>query len=104
MIAIVLYSKADLIAIISILLSMTSVSTKAYIFSRSINNIVYLFNWLCAVADFFGIFFIISWVFYDIKIDAHSEGLFFNSFTVVGQIWIYAVKCNIFMNTQNWHN
>ena len=53
MIAIVLYERANFVAIVSILLSMTSVSTKSLIFSRSIDNKVFLFNWLCACADFF---------------------------------------------------
>ena len=50
MIAIVIYKEANIIAIISILLSMTSVSTKALIFSRSIDNGIFLWNWLCACA------------------------------------------------------
>ena len=94
MIAIVLYERANIIAIISILLSMTSVSTKALIFSRSIDNKTFLFNWLTAVADFFGIFFIISWVFYDSNINWYSFNTFINSFTPIGQIWIYQV-CNV---------
>ena len=53
MIAIVYYEKANIVAIISILLSMTSVSTKALIFSTSINNKIFIYNWLSAVADFF---------------------------------------------------
>ena len=92
MIAIVLYGKANIIAIISILLSMTSVSTKAFIFSQSIDNSIFLFNWLSAVADFFGVFFVISWVFYDSKIHINSGESFFDSFTFIGQLWVYAVK------------
>ena len=50
MIAIVIYKEANIIAIISILLSMTSVSSKALIFSRSIDKGIFLWNWLCACA------------------------------------------------------
>ena len=96
MIAIVSYNKANSIAIVSILLSMTSVSTKALIFSKSIDSKVFLWNWLCAVADFFGVFFVISWVFYDVKIDIHNQSSFINSFTLIGQAWIYSVKFFIY--------
>ena len=92
MIVIVMYNKANGIAILSILLSMTSVSTKALIFSKSIDSKVFLFNWLCATADFFAVFFVISWVFYDVKIDTGNETSFLNSFTFIGQIWLYNVK------------
>ena len=45
-IAIVIYKETN----ISILLSMISVSTKALIFSKSIDNGIFLWNWLCACA------------------------------------------------------
>ena len=94
MIAIVIYREANMVAIISILLSMTSVSTKAMIFSRSIDSSVFLFNWLCACADFFGIFWTISWVFYNTDIHLLSDNqlnwsAFINSFNFIGQLWIY---------------
>ena len=50
MIAIVIYKETNVIAIISILLSMISVSTKALIFSKSIDTGIFLWNWLCACA------------------------------------------------------
>ena len=50
MIAIVIYKETNIIAIISILLSMISVSTKALIFSKSIDTGIFLWNWLCACA------------------------------------------------------
>ena len=39
---------------------------------------------------FFGVFFVISWVFYDANIDFND---FMNSFNIVGQIWIYQALC-----------
>ena len=65
--AIVMYKNADLISIISILISMLSVSSKAFIFAIkfSINIKSLLFMWISAVTDFIGIFFAISWVLYD---------------------------------------
>ena len=88
MIAIVVNDKANMIAIISILLSMTSVSTKALLFSRSIDNKIFFFNWLCACADFFGIFFVISWVFYEHNFDMNS-GSVIDGFGYFGRVWMY---------------
>ena len=53
MVAIVYYQEADVIAIISILISMLSVSSKSLIFSRSIDPLTFVWNWLCCVTDFF---------------------------------------------------
>eukprot|EP01083_Nonionella_stella_P193652 714971_1 len=66
MVAIVYFQEANLIAIISILLSMLSVSTKAFVFSiaTALNLKQLFFNWCCAVTDFFGVFFAVTWVFY----------------------------------------
>lgn len=61
---------------------MTSVSTKVLLFSKSIDNKIFLFNWLFSCADFFGIFFVISWVFYD-------NVYLLNNFSFVGKIWVF---------------
>ena len=50
MIVMVIYKEANIIAIISILLSMTSVITKALMFSNSIDNGIFMWNWVCACA------------------------------------------------------
>ena len=50
MIAMVLYKEANSVVIISILLSIISVSIKTLIFSRSIDNGIFIWNWLCASA------------------------------------------------------
>eukprot|EP01084_Bolivina_argentea_P013195 24738_1 len=65
--AIVIYKEANIVSIISILISMLSVSSKSFILSiqLSINIKTLFFNWLCAVTDFIGIFFAVSWAFYD---------------------------------------
>ena len=43
-----------------------------------------IFNWLCCVTDFVGIFFAVSWVFYDTP----SETL-----NIVADIWLFKVLC-----------
>ena len=89
MIAIVVNDQANIVAIISILLSMTSVTTKALLFSRSINKKVFLFNWLCVSADFFGIFFVISWIFYNHNGTSNDTDSIFDNFNHFGKIWMY---------------
>lgn len=85
MVAIVYYQEANTIAICSILLSMLSVSTKSMIFSRSIDTVTFLFNWLCCICDFYSIFYFISWVFYNPHID-DDDGYF--EMTAIGYLWI----------------
>jgi len=63
-VAIVYYQEANYISIISILLSMFSVMTKSLILSQGIDKWTFIWTWLCAVTDFFGIFFILTWAFY----------------------------------------
>ena len=53
MVAIVYYQEADAVAIVSILTSMLSVSSKSLIFSRSVDPLTFVWNWLCSVTDFF---------------------------------------------------
>ena len=68
--AIVYFEDWNLIAIISITISMASVAAKSLVFSvaGAINIKQMAFNWLCAITDFCGIFFVVSWVFYVPKI------------------------------------
>eukprot|EP01084_Bolivina_argentea_P310325 536961_1 len=67
MCSIVIYNETNIISILSILISLLSVASKSFVFSMgSATNIKQLlFNWLCAVTDFFGIFFVVCWVFYE---------------------------------------
>ena len=81
MIAIIYYQEPTIIGIISILLSLLSVATKALMFSKSIVLSVFIFNWLSLVIDFFGIFCMLSWVFYN----PDNNGIV----TEWGYIWIY---------------
>ena len=81
MIAIVYYNDNELINIVSILISLVSVSTKSMVFSYAIDLKVFLFNWLSLVTDFFGIFMLISWVFYN----PTNPG----TFTWYGTLWLY---------------
>ena len=86
MCAIVIYNEANIVSIISILISMLSVSSKTFIlsiqFSMNIKSL--MFNWLCCVTDFVGIFFAVSWVFYDTT----SETL-----NIIAYIWLLKVLC-----------
>ena len=51
LVAIVIYKEANIISIISILLSMLSVASKSFVFSiaTALNLKQLLFNWLCAI-------------------------------------------------------
>ena len=70
MIAIVVfeeYGYTNYIAICSILISMFSVSSKSFVFAAgtALDKFTLMFNWLCVILDFFGLFFMISWIFSD---------------------------------------
>ena len=86
MAAIVIYKEANIIAIISILISMLSVASKSFVFSiaTAMTMKQLFFNWLAGIADFFGIFFVVSWVFYepnDIQLKP--------AFDVIQDVWLY---------------
>ena len=98
MIAIVYYEEASLLPIVSILISLLSVASKSFVFSVSagINVETIVFYWLCAVTDFFGIFFIVTWVFYipNSDIDYVNEHETLNdiiSVHIISQLWFYKV-------------
>eukprot|EP01083_Nonionella_stella_P066300 174453_1 len=86
MTAIVIYNEANITSIVSIFISLLSVATKSFVFSLGISsNFKQLFfNWLCACCDFFGIFFIVSWVFWK----PHDEDLQ-DAFATIQQVWFY---------------
>ena len=81
MIAIVYFDETELINIISILISLLSVATKSLVFSQAVEFSAFIFNWLSLVTDFFGIFCILSWVFYNPTDPQTISNL--------GMIWIY---------------
>ena len=80
LIAIVYYQDTQILNIISICISLTSIATKTLVCSVAIDFRVFIFNWLSLVCDFFGIFAIILWVFYN----PNNPG----EITLLGQIWI----------------
>eukprot|EP01083_Nonionella_stella_P136716 416171_1 len=91
LIAIVYYSESNnYISMCSILLSMISVSTKSFILSvlASYNLRSAIFNWLCCITDFFGIFFIISFAFY---VPSNADSNQSNPFAVIQSVWIYSI-------------
>ena len=53
----------NIVNILSIFLSMTSVGTKSIFFSYSMDNYVFAFHWICVLVDCFGIFTSIVWCF-----------------------------------------
>jgi len=67
MAAIVIYKEPNTIAIISIFISLLSVASKSLVFMMGVSNSIkeLFFYWLCAVTDFFGMFFVVCWVFYE---------------------------------------
>ena len=77
MIAIVAFQEANVLSIISILLSMLSVASKAFVFSiaTALTPQQLLFNWLCVITDFFGIFSAVSWTFYALKTTLSNQRL-----------------------------
>ena len=93
MIAIVYYDRADYISILSILLSMISVTSKSFVFSKGINITQFIFTWFCVCTDFFAIFFSISWAFHvpDNFVVDDNDNSFLSSFTVIGKIYISKV-------------
>ena len=96
MIAIVYYKDANLLSVISIIISMFSVASKSFVFSvaGAMDTKTLLLNWISAVSDFFGIFFVVSWVFYntdDIDNNNNSDSF---SFNFIGTFWfIKYVSC-----------
>ena len=74
-----------IINIVSILISITSISSKALIASANALNVKFmLFNWFLICTDFFGIFFICSWVFYQPITQS-----------IIGQFFLYkSLICN----------
>ncbi len=70
------------INIVSILISITSISSKSLIASANALNIKFvLYNWLLFCTDFFGVFFIVSWIGYKPITES-----------VVGQFYIWKVS------------
>ena len=86
MTAIVIYKEANTMAIISIFISLLSVASKSLVFAMGISNSFkqLFFNWLCAVTDFFGIFFVVCWVFYE----PHDESLQ-EAFSTIQSVWLW---------------
>merc|ERR1712228_733868 len=91
-IAMVLYNEGNIISICSILLSLLSVASKSFVFSiaTAMNLKQLFFNWLCAITDVIGIFFIVSWVFYE----PQNEELH-NAFNLFQNIWFYKLACMV---------
>eukprot|EP01083_Nonionella_stella_P027960 76998_1 len=83
LIAIVYYNDGEnYIAMFSILLSMISVSTKSFVLSVLVayNWKSAFFNWISCVTDIFGLFFIVSFAFYDT-----------NPFHLIQTVWLYSL-------------
>ena len=92
-VAIVYYKEANYISIASIFLSMFSVMSKSLVFSQGIDIKTYIWTWLCIVVDFFGIFFMLTWVFYTNDTLLHPE--FLDYFSIIGEIWFYKMMLSV---------
>ena len=90
MVAIVTFKEANIIAIISILISMLSVASKSFVFSiaTALTMKQLFFNWLSGITDFFGIFFAVSWVFYKPNDDYLQD-----AFSTIQDVWLYRLYC-----------
>ena len=88
MAAIVIYEEANIIAIISILISMLSVASKSFVFSiaTALTLKQLFFNWLSGITDFFGLFFVVAWVFYTPK-DEYLQ----DAFITIQNVWLYRI-------------
>mmetsp|Transcript_58123 Transcript_58123/g.96366 ORF Transcript_58123/g.96366 Transcript_58123/m.96366 type:complete len:642 (-) Transcript_58123:108-2033(-) len=95
LIAIVYFNDVDnYLAMISIFLSMLSVSSKSFILSvaASYNWKSALFMWLCAVTDFIGIFFVVSFAFYvPPDLGPHDT----NPFAFISHAWLVCIACTV---------
>eukprot|EP01084_Bolivina_argentea_P035472 65805_1 len=90
--AIVYYQEANVVAILSVLISMASVMSKSLILSQGVEKFTFIWTWLCAVTDFFGIFFTLTWVFY--SHDSFSTHLF-GYFNIFGTVWLVKTSVSI---------
>ena len=92
LIAIVYFNESNnYLSMFSIFLSMLSVSTKSFILSvlSSYDLKSAIFNWLSAITDFFGIFFIISFAFY---VPPDDEN---NPFITIQMVWIFSILSTV---------
>ena len=92
-IAMIYYQEQNWISTGSILLSLTSVVTKSFVFSRGVEWRSYIFCWLCVVTDFVSIFFLVSWLF--LSHSQHINGDFLGYFGTIGEVWYYKVLIGI---------
>merc|ERR1719295_1793756 len=92
LIAMVYYEETSYIAVGSIILSMTSIMSKALVISQGVDWKSYIWCWLCVCSDFFSIFFIVSWIFLS---NDHINGDFLGIFNIFGEIWCWKVMIAI---------
>jgi hypothetical protein len=64
-VAIISTGQASPLFVVSILTSIAVIASKGYLISYSINRPTFLFNFICIVADVFGLFSILAWLFDD---------------------------------------
>ena len=89
--AIVYYNEVEIISIISILISMTSVCSKVLVLALGLDEHVWqfrLFGWLSFVIDFFAVFFIVSFSFYS-PVDTELQEYFLTFRWIV--IWEFLI-------------
>ena len=98
--ALVVNQDYNTLAIISILLSILSIASKSLILAAgiSINIKTLIFTWICVITDFIGLFFVISWIFYDSIIVDELIIIIFNIFAYKLLICVvsFVFFCSIF--------
>lgn len=62
-VAIISAGEATPLFVVSIITSIVVIASKGYLISYSIHRTTFLFNFICIIADVFGLFAILSWVF-----------------------------------------
>ena len=101
MYAIVYFNETNILTIGSVFLSLISVSSKSLIGCVFLANdfLSIFFYWMCVITDFFGIFFIVSWIFYDFKSSINyniNSGTYQNAvdtFDTIVSLWYIKVSC-----------
>jgi hypothetical protein len=88
-VAIIIYGEASALNILSILISIIVVASKGYLVSYSIDRTTFIFNYLCIVADCFGLIASFTWLF----AGSSSDGIRIFDGTADGPTMVWGWLC-----------
>lgn len=91
--AVVVYGDADLLIVISILMSVFVVASKGYMLSYSIDTSSFLFNAFCVVFDICGLFSTLVWTF----AACSADSLLSPRPNKLYELWFYSCYVSIFL-------